>query len=136
MSRPESRVSVEELSPQTAPGVVYERYLREGILAFQRCGGCRHAIFFPRVLCPACGGDDLTWEESAGLGTVYSTTVNHPRGADAVNVSLVDLDEGFRVMTNVIEMPAADVHIGMRVRVQIDTSAENPLPLFVKEGAL
>lgn len=127
-------MTVEELSPETAPGVVYERYLSAGTLAFQRCGGCAHAIFYPRVLCPACGGDNLSWSESAGTGTVYSATTNHPRAAEPVNISLVDLDEGFRVMTSVIGIPAADVHIGMRVRLQIDTSAETPLPLFIKDG--
>lgn len=127
-------MTVEDLSPETAPGVVYEKYLSAGTLAFQRCGGCQHAIFFPRVLCPACGGDDLSWEESAGTGTVYSTTTNHPRAAEPVNISLVDLDEGFRMMTRVVGVPASDVHIGMRVHLQIDTSAETPLPLFVEEG--
>jgi uncharacterized OB-fold protein len=125
-------VSVENLSAETAPGVVYERYLREGVLAFQRCGGCRDAVFFPRVLCPACGSDDLSWEESSGGGTVYSVTSLHPRGADSYNVSLIDLDDGFRMMSNVVGIPASEVAIGMRVQAQITARDDEVLPLFVK----
>lgn len=126
-------VTVEDLSPETAPGVVYDRYLKEGKLAFQRCTACDKAIFFPRVLCPACGSDQLRWEESAGTGTVYSTTTNHPRNQDPVNISLIDVDEGFRMMSSVVGTPAADVTIGLRVKVQVETGVDEPRPLFVKD---
>lgn len=67
------------------------------LLHFQRCGGCRALLGYPRVLCPGCGSRALEWERSAGAGTVYSATVVHTREGDH-GVLLVDLDEGVRVM--------------------------------------
>ena len=87
-------------------------------LHFQRCASCAGAIHPPRTLCPACGGTDLRWEETAGEGTVYSTTAVHTR-EETYNVALVDLDEGFRVMTSVAGAPPAAVPIGSRVRARV-----------------
>jgi len=125
--------TVDDLSPETAPGVVYDRYLAEGVLAYQRCADFDHVVFPPRVLCPTCGCGALQWHASAGAGAVYAVTTLHPRGGGDYNVSLVDLDEGFRMMTNVIGIDPADVRIGMRVRATIDTTADEPLPLFVRD---
>jgi uncharacterized protein len=50
------------------PAWVYRSYLESGVLAFQRCAGCGAAIFYPRVLCYLCGGNDLSWETSSGRG--------------------------------------------------------------------
>jgi uncharacterized OB-fold protein len=69
----------------------------------------------PRLLCPACGGRDLRWEESRGEGEVYSSSDVHTREG-AHNVVLVDLDEGYRVMSTV----AVGVVIGARVRGRVD----------------
>ena len=66
-------------------------------------------------MCPVCGSRDLGWEESAGLGTVYSSSDLHTR-EETYNVSLVDLDEGFRVMSTV----EVGVAIGVRVRGRAD----------------
>lgn len=69
----------------------------------------------PRPICPACGSTALSWEESAGRGTVYSSTDVHTR-EETYNVALVDLDEGLRVMSTV----AVGVPIGVRVRGRED----------------
>ena len=57
----------------------------------------------------------LAWQPSAGEGTVYATTSNHTRDQPPRNVSLIDLDEGFRMMSTVT---GEDVYVGMRVRVR------------------
>lgn len=77
-------------------------------------------VFRPRV------GDGLQWRVSAGLGTVYAVTVVHPRGEDeAYNIVLVDLDEGFRMMSSVVgDEP---VVIGARVAVRW---REDDVPVF------
>ncbi|GAA0402806.1 hypothetical protein Acor_68240 [Acrocarpospora corrugata] len=98
----------------------YTDRLAAGEVAFQRCDDCRAAVFQPRVLCPACGSTRLTWGQSAGLGTVYSVSVLSPRDGRPYSVALIDLDEGFRMMSTVVGMPAGDVRIGMRVRAQVD----------------
>lgn len=84
-------------------------------LHYQRCGSCDSAIHPPRPLCPLCGSRDLAMVESSGAGTVYSTSDVHTR-EETYNVSLVDLDEGYRVMSTV----AVGVAIGTRVSGRID----------------
>ncbi len=115
------------------PAEVYQRYLEDGKLGFQRCGGCGAAIFYPRVLCPACGSPALGWETSAGRGTVYATTAVYRRDADPYNVVLVDLDEGFRMMSRVDGVPAEEVEIGARVNLRVDRGEDGPVPVFVPE---
>jgi len=80
-------------------------------LHFQRCATCAAVVHPPRTLCPGCGGRALEWDESAGRGVVYSSSDVHTRD-EVFNVALVDLDEGFRVMSTV----AVGVPIGTRVR--------------------
>jgi uncharacterized protein len=81
-------------------------------LHFQRCGGCRALLAYPRALCPSCGARDLRWEESAGKGTVYSATTVHAREG-AHGLCLVDLDEGVRVMA--AGAPAIGARVALRV---------------------
>ena len=86
---------------------------------FRRCEDCGAAIFPVRVSCPACGSTRLTEEVSSGHGVVYSTTTVMRREG-AHDVSLVDLDEGFRMMSEVAGVDPDDVDIGMRVRARND----------------
>ncbi|HEY0601795.1 MAG TPA: Zn-ribbon domain-containing OB-fold protein [Herpetosiphonaceae bacterium] len=102
-----------------APARAFARYLAAGQLAFQRCAACAAAIFYPRVLCPTCGATDLRWEISGGRGTVYATTTQHPRGEAPYNVALIDLDEGFRMMSRVEGIAPSEVRIGMDVRLKV-----------------
>jgi uncharacterized OB-fold protein len=115
------------LSPDTAPDTVFERFLDEGVLAFQRCAAHAHAVFPPRVLCPACGDPRLEWQRSSGEGVVYSMTSLAPRGEDPYVVALVDVAEGFRLMTNV----AGEVAIGDPVRADFSAGVTPAGPFFV-----
>ncbi len=118
-----------------APAEVYRRYLESGKLGFQRCTDCGAAIFYPRVLCPACGSSSLEWQTSGGRGTVYATTAVYRREAEPYNVALVDLDEGFRMMSRIESVPAEEVKIGARVTLKINREDGGPTPIFVPEGA-
>jgi uncharacterized OB-fold protein len=113
------------------PAGVYRRHLESGALGFQRCTGCGAAVFYPRVLCPVCGAADLTWETSSGLGVVYATTAVYRREGDPYNVILVDLEEGFRMMSRVEGVPAERVEVGARVTLRVDREGEDPVPVFV-----
>lgn len=115
------------------PAEVYRHYLESGELGFQRCAGCGAAVFYPRVLCPVCGSADLAWETSSGRGTVYATTAVYRRDADPYNVVLVDLEEGFRMMSRIEGVPAEEVEVGTRVALRIDREGDVPLPVFVPE---
>jgi uncharacterized protein len=119
-----------------APAVTYRRHLQNGKLGYQRCVDCSAAVFYPRVLCPVCGSRALEWHESAGRGTVYATTSVHSRNHDPRNVVLVDLDEGFRMMSRVEGIPAEEVEIGTRVRFEVRGGEEDePVAVFVREGS-
>lgn len=111
-----------------SPKVGYEEGLAAGELRFQRCV-CGQAVFYPRVLCPTCGGTGLSWEVSAGEGTVYATTSMVVPGGEPYNVCLVDLDEGFRMMSRVDGVPSRAVQIGARVMLAIASEA-GPVPAF------
>ena len=109
--------------PEPSPAAVYAEHCRRGELAYQ-VGPGGAAVFYPRA--------GLEWRVSAGLGTVYATTIVHRRGEDPYNVALIDLDEGFRMMSRVEGLPPEDVRIGMRVRVRfVDDGEDHPLPVFV-----
>lgn len=118
---------------ERSPDGVFREGLAAGELRFQRCRGCAAAVFPPRVLCPSCGADDLAWERSGGRGTVYSTTA--VRGRDGVrNVALVDLDEGFRMMTRIDGTAPDEVAIGTRVSFAVVDEDGAPVAVF-REGA-
>ena len=112
-----------------SPGERYAAYCRDGVLAYQWDTVAQRPVFHPRLVAPETGTTDLEWRVSAGRGTVYSVTWIHPRGEEPYNVALVDLDEGFRMMSRV---EAARVEIGMRVRVAFDADA---VPYFVAAAA-
>jgi uncharacterized OB-fold protein len=125
----------EEMTPAEAPALTYRRHLQNGKLSYQRCADCSAAVFYPRVLCPVCGSGALDWRESGGRGTVYATTAVHSRDRDPRNVVLVDLDEGFRMMSRVEGIPAEEVKIGARVRFEVRRGEEGePVAVFVLEG--
>lgn len=116
---------------QESPLATYRRHLADGRLAYQYDPAAQRAVFPPRVLAPASGGTRLEWRASAGLGTVHAVTVVHPRDGDPYNVVLVDMDEGFRLMSRV-EPALQAPRIGMRVRMRASLPADgDPYPVFV-----
>lgn len=109
-----------------------------GELAFQRDPSTGRAIFYPRMAAPGSGAEDPPWEVSAGIGTVYSTTCVRSRNGDH-NVALIDMEEGFRLLSRVEGAAPDAVRIGQRVRVRMRTDdGEEPYPVFdpVTEGPM
>lgn len=108
----------------------------EGRFRLQRCDDCGTVVWWPRSLCPTCQSFDLTWFDATGNGTVYSYTVVHraPGGwgrAAPYVLAYVELDEGPRVMTNIVDGDPADVAVDAPVRVVWhDTGEGNALPRF------
>jgi hypothetical protein len=112
---------------ERSPADVYMEHCRRRELAYQVDDQGR-PVFRPRV-------GPATWRVSAGRGTVYSTTVVRPRGGEAYNLVLVDLDEGFRMMSRVVGVAPEDVAIGARVQLaweepDADAADAAPLPVF------
>jgi uncharacterized OB-fold protein len=116
-----------------APAEVYQCYLEAGKLSFQRCTDCSEVIFYPRVLCPTCGSGALEWQESSGRGTVYATTAVYRRDGEPYNVALVDLEEGFRMMSRIGDVPAEEVEVGLGVRLEVREQEDKPVAIFVPE---
>ena len=116
-----------------SPLTVYLHHLERGELAYQFSLAAGRPVFFPRVLCPFTGSDRLEWRVSAGIGTVYATTVVHPAEGAPYNVALIDCEEGFRMMSRVEEVAPDKVRIGLRVRFRVYRPGgdEPPCPVFV-----
>ena len=109
------------MSPPSGPEKQYLDKLAAGRFEIQRCAGCGKHVFYPRVLCPHCGGERLDWVAPSGRGTVYSTTIVRRRPADGgdYNVCLVDLAEGPRMLSRVVTIPPEQVKIDMTVAARI-----------------
>lgn len=101
----------------------------EGRLLLRRCDDCGLVIWYPRHLCPDCGTWNTSWMEASGRGTVYAATVVRRgqgpyREAAPYVVAYVELDEGPRVMTNVVGCPPEEVRVGQPVEVVFDDTGE------------
>ncbi|MGH7042958.1 MAG: Zn-ribbon domain-containing OB-fold protein [Acetobacteraceae bacterium] len=121
----------------TSPLGAWLDHLEQGELAYQFSPSTNRAVFYPRVIAPSSGAADLEWRVSRGLGTVYATTVVHPQQGDPYNVALIDMDEGFRLMSRVEDIPPTEVRIGQRVRFRVHrpgsdkpSGDEPPCPVF------
>lgn len=120
--------------PAPSPATVYAEGLAAGRLRFQRCEECGQAVFYPRVACPHCGSARLPWADSAGAGTVYSTTTTRSRSGD-YDVSLIDLDEGYRMMGTVRDDLGREVRIGDRVVAVVPEGTTAETLRFRREDA-
>lgn len=114
----------------------YWEGLKQGELRIQRCQACSQAVFYPRALCPHCHSDQLEWIVASGKGTIYAYTVAHQGfGSFAADVpfviALVELEEGARMMSRIIDAPRERVTIGAAVSVTFEGSGEDlTLPYF------
>ena len=113
---------------------------RQGRLLVQKCEDCGHFQLYPRPFCLECRGP-VSWVEASGRGVVHSFTVirqNHSRPFRdwmPYVVALVDLEEGPRLMTNVVGVDPDDVTIGMPVRARFEVvSDEAGIALFEPAG--
>ena len=122
---------------QLSPLGVFIDHCKKGELAYQVCSDDNSPVFFPRVIAPKSGSASLEWRISKGLGTVYSTTaVYGGRDQPPHNVALIDVDEGFRMMSRVEGIDPLKVRIGMRVKVTINPGDDKqaPYPVFTPVG--
>jgi uncharacterized OB-fold protein len=118
-------------------GAPYWEACRQGRLTAQRCAACGHLRWPPSVLCPRCLALEHAWVTLSGRGTIYSFIVvhrpQHPAFfADApYNVAIVELEEGIRLHTNVLDCANEDLRIGLPVEVVfVKVNDEVTLPKF------
>jgi hypothetical protein len=115
---------------------------RERRLVIRKCKACGELHFMPRHLCPVCWSDQLEWVDAKGSGSVHSFTIvrraSDPAFAALVPyaVALVDLDEGPRMMANIVGSDALAVKIGDRVQVTFEDRGNGAmLPQFSRAAA-
>ena len=110
---------------------------KNGKLLVQTCSACNARIFFPRKQCPECWSTDLGWMEASGKATIYSYSVTY-EGVEAVFkddlpivLAWVDLPEGIRMQTNIVDCDPENVHIGQDVEVVFKAVTDDiTLPYF------
>lgn len=113
--------------------------LRAHAIQLQRCSACERFVYYPRAVCPACMSNDLAWTPVSGRGIVHAFTIphRHPIAAFSADgpyiVALVELDEGVRILSNLVGVdPSPEaVQIGMPVEIVYDdVNDEITLPKF------
>jgi uncharacterized OB-fold protein len=116
-------------SPSAGPAVTgvqafHQAALDSGRFLIQQCNACRKHVYFPREICPHCGSAKLDWVTPSGDGTVYAVTTVRRKPADGgdYNVSLIDLDEGVRLMSRVTNLQPDAVRIGQRVKARVQVT--------------
>lgn len=104
-------------------------------IPIQKCNGCEALHHPPRPMCNRCGSMDLGHIEASGRGEVYSYTVIHypqfPGYQFPIVAALVQLEEGTRLVSNLVECKPEDVHVGMRVQGFVQEGEDGmKLPVF------
>ena len=117
-------------------------FCRRGELRFQRCRGCGAWRHVPREMCAECGCFEWEWAKSSGRGSIFTWTVItralHPAFSDDVPFApaVIELDEGVRLLSQVVDCPPGELEVGMPVEVTFDDAApEVALPRFRRVGA-
>jgi uncharacterized OB-fold protein len=127
--------------PDTTSQTFWEN-ARAHKLVLQQCSGCGACQFFPQPCCRKCLSEKLQWFEANGKGKIYSFTIIHRPPSHAFEadvpyiVAIVELEEGPRLMSNIIGIPSDDVRVDMPVEVSFDDiSPTVSLPKFRPAGA-
>jgi uncharacterized OB-fold protein len=134
----------ERVLPAPAPVVLPEvkqfwDATAEGRLLLPRCEDCQAVIWYPRPYCPVCASLNVSWFEASGRGSIYSYTVNRRGQADlsayreagTYVLAYVELEEGPRVMTNIVDCDPDSVKIGQPVELVFhDTGQGTALARF------
>lgn len=108
----------------------YARAAATGILHLQRCDRCDTWRHPPRILCAACGAREWSWAPTAGRGRVYTWTVTHrptdPAFAEHLPyaVLVVELEEGPRVVGNLVGLDPSELRLDLAVRVRLDRRSD------------
>ena len=126
-------------SPETAP---FWKAAANHRLELPQCDRCNRFWFPPSCLCPHCLSDRFHWQQTKGRGKVHSFAVFHrvydPAFAGDIPyvVAVIELDEGPRILSNIVDVAPDNVRCGMPVTVKFDdVSADLAIPKFTLAGA-
>ncbi|OGT79054.1 MAG: hypothetical protein A3J35_05910 [Gammaproteobacteria bacterium RIFCSPLOWO2_02_FULL_52_10] len=114
------------------PYAKYQQALKSGEFHIQKCTSCGKHVYYPRVLCNHCNSPQLVWVKASGKGIIYSTSIvrQKPEHGSDYNVTLVDLEEGPRMMTRIIDIAPEEIRIGMPVQGVVGDVDGQPAVVF------
>jgi uncharacterized OB-fold protein len=95
----------------------YFQAAAEGKLLLKKCNDCGEHHHYPRAMCPFCWSDKVDWVQAKGTGEIYTYSVTRRGGPVPYCIAYVTLDEGPRMMTNIVDCDLDSVKIGQRVKV-------------------
>lgn len=118
--------------PIPHPEEEWRQHLAAGRFMIQHSPSTGAPVFYPRVAAPGSGAEDLIWVEASGRGTVHAATIVRKRPPEpSYAVVLVDLEEGPRMMSEVVDTDIEAVRIGMAVTARIDKQGGEHRLVFV-----
>ena len=115
-----ARYDIPDIDPFTR---TYWDAAADGRLLVRRCRACGRAHHYPREFCPYCWSEQVDWEEASGRATLYTWSTVHRNdlppfaGRTPYVAAVVDLAEGPRMMTQIVDCAEAELAAGMRLRV-------------------
>jgi hypothetical protein len=104
--------------------------LKDGVVKLQKCNDCSVWVFYPRSRCSNCLSEALEWHEVSGAGALYTFTIarqpTSPHFASEVpqRLAVVELDEGVRLTTTLVNVADGDIRIGMRVKPYFEAASD------------
>jgi uncharacterized protein len=133
-----ARVILPQPTPETAH---FWEGTKGGKLLLQRCQACSEAYFPPRPFCKKCGSREVSVFEASGKGVLYSYVIHHrpmPGFTPPYSIAVVQLEEGPRMMTNIVGCPQTPEALQLDMPVVVSFEKQNDditLPLFKPAGA-
>lgn len=103
----------------------------EGRLVIQRCPVCGRSVFYPRTLCPHCHQGTPAWTDASGRATLYSFSVLYRAGHPGFEpdvpyvVAIVELEEGVRLMANLVNVEPEAIELGMPLAVTFERRSDD-----------
>ncbi len=120
-------------SPQPNPETEkFWEAARDGRLLIKSCHDCGKVHYYPRAICPRCFSDKTEWVEAKGTGEIYTFSVMK-RAKIPFAIAYVTLDEGVRMMTNIVDTDLDAIAIGQKVQVVFKPTEDEdgpPVPMF------
>lgn len=120
MTAPARRFDLPTVEPETQP---FWDAARDGSLLIRRCGSCGRPHAYPRPFCPYCWSEDVPWEQASGRATLYTWSTVYLNDLPPFHerlpyvAAVVDLEEGPRFMTGLVDVDPADLTVGLALEV-------------------
>lgn len=118
--------------PNLNPGdEAYFAAAGEGKLMLKKCKDCGKVHHYPRAICPFCFSQNLEWQQAKGTGEIYTYSVTRRGSPTPYAIGYVTLDEGPKLMTNIVDCDLDAIKVGQKVNVVFKkTENGTSVPMF------